>query len=57
MRSVQRSPTTSSAFAIGPSVKYDSGKGWFITGKWQAETNTKNRAQGNALWIKAVFPL
>ena len=46
-----------SAFAIGPSVKYDSGKGWFITGKWQTETSVKNRAQGNALWIKAVFPL
>ncbi|MFD2272340.1 transporter [Undibacterium arcticum] len=23
------------AFAIGPSVKYDSGKGWFVTAKWQ----------------------
>ena len=46
-----------SSFAIGPSVKYDSGKGWFVTGKWQFETNVKNRAQGNALWIKAVFPI
>lgn len=45
------------AFAIGPSVKYDSGKGWFVTAKWQKEVKAENRAQGNALWIKAVFPL
>lgn len=44
-------------FAIGPSVKYDSGKGWFVTLKWQKETAVENRAQGNALWLKAVFPL
>lgn len=44
-------------FAIGPSVKYDSGKGWFATLKWQKETRSENRAQGNALWLKAVFPL
>ncbi|NDY90363.1 SphA family protein [Ideonella livida] len=45
------------ALAIGPSVKYDSGKGWFVTAKWQKETTAENRAQGNALWLKAVFPL
>ena len=45
------------AFAIGPSVKYDSGKGWFVTLKWQKETMSENRAQGNAFWMKAVFPL
>lgn len=44
-------------FAVGPSVKYDSGKGWFATLKWQQETTVENRAQGNALWLKAVFPL
>lgn len=44
-------------FAIGPSVKYDSGKGWFVTLKWQKETLSENRAQGNAFWMKAVFPL
>jgi len=44
-------------FAIGPSLKYDSGNGWFATVKWQKETSSENRAQGNALWIKAVFPL
>ena len=43
--------------AIGPNLKYDSGKGWFVTAKWQVESNVKNGAQGNALWVKAVFPL
>ena len=43
--------------AIGPNVKYDSGKGWFVTAKWQQETEVKNGAQGDALWVKAVFPL
>lgn len=45
------------AFAIGPSVKYDSGKGWFVTLKYQKETSVENRAQGSAFWVKAVFPL
>lgn len=45
------------SFAIGPSMKYDSGKGWFFTLKWQKEIKADNRAQGNALWLKAVFPL
>ncbi|MFC6520657.1 transporter [Undibacterium arcticum] len=45
------------AFAIGPSVKYDSGKGWFVTAKWQKEMAVENHAQGSAVWIKAVFPL
>jgi len=45
------------ALAIGPSIKYDSGKGWFVTLKYQTETGVRNRAAGNALWLKAVFPL
>jgi hypothetical protein len=45
------------AFAIGPSIKYDSGKGWFLTLKYQTETGVRNRAAGNALWLKAVYPL
>lgn len=44
-------------FAMGPSLKYDSGKGWFLTLKWQKETLSENRAQGDAFWLKAVFPL
>lgn len=45
-----------SAFAIGPSVKYDNGKGWFITAKWQREMSVRNRPEGDALWIKTVIP-
>lgn len=44
------------ALAIGPSVRYDSGKGWFVTGKYQTETSVRNRAEGSAFWVKAVFP-
>ena len=46
-----------SAMAIGPNLKYDSGKGWFGTLKFENEFNVKNRAQGNSVWLKAVFPL
>lgn len=46
-----------SGMAIGPSIKYDSGRGWFLTAKWQFEKNMKNSAQGNALWLRAAFPL
>lgn len=45
------------AFAIGPSIKYDSGKGWFVTAKWQKEMNVRNRPEGDAFWLKAVFPM
>lgn len=43
--------------AIGPMLKYDSGKGWFLALKWQKEVRSYNRAQGDAFWLKAVFPL
>lgn len=45
------------AIAFGPSVRYDSGKGWFITAKYQDEMSVRNRADGAAFWVKAVFPL
>ncbi|MDP2072799.1 transporter [Hydrogenophaga sp.] len=45
-----------SSFAIGPSLKYDNGKGWFITAKLQKESNAKNRPEGTALWIKTMIP-
>lgn len=45
-----------SSFAIGPSVKYDNGKGWFITAKLQKEMNAKNRPEGTALWVKTILP-
>lgn len=54
---VELADSKGQALAIGPSVKYDSGKGWFMTLKWQKESNVENRAQGKALWFKAVFPL
>ena len=43
--------------SIGPSIMYNSNKGWFFTVKWQKEAGVRNKAEGNALWIKAVFPL
>lgn len=45
------------AFAIGPSIKYDSGKGWFLSAKWQQESRVRNRAEGDAYWLKLVFAL
>lgn len=49
-------PNRGRANAIGPSLKYDSGKGWFITAKYQAESSVRNRAAGDAFLVKAVFP-
>ena len=54
---VKLADSKSRGLAIGPNIKYDSGKGWFVTAKWQFETNVKNGPEGNALWVKAVFPL
>lgn len=45
------------ALAVGPAIKFDSGRGWFITAKWQKETDVENGPKGNAVWVKAVFPL
>jgi hypothetical protein len=45
------------AFAIGPSIRYDSGKGWFVTAKYTVDSNVRNYTEGNAFWVKAVFPL
>lgn len=44
------------ALAIGPSIKYASSKGWFLTAKWQQETDVLNRAQGNAYLLKLAVP-
>ncbi|MER0217484.1 MAG: hypothetical protein DU481_15280 [Nitrosomonas sp.] len=44
------------AYAIGPSMRYDSGRGWFITGKYQIDGAVRNRADGTAFWLKAVLP-
>lgn len=45
------------AFAAGPSFKYDNGKGFLITFKWQYEFSVVNRPQGDAFWLKCVIPL
>ncbi|WP_116473590.1 SphA family protein [Zobellella maritima] len=45
------------AFAIGPSVKYDSGKGGSVNLKYQHEFAVENRPEGSAFWVKAVIPL
>jgi hypothetical protein len=44
------------AFAIGPSIKYDDGKGWFITAKLQKEAGVRNSTQGTAFWLKTLLP-
>jgi hypothetical protein len=45
------------AFAVGPAIKYDSGKGWFVTAKWQKDFGVRNLPEGDSVVIKAVFPL
>lgn len=44
------------AYAIGPSIKYDSGKGWFFTAKFEQEHGVVNRAEGSSFKIKALLP-
>ncbi|HEY8877658.1 MAG TPA: transporter [Roseateles sp.] len=44
------------SFGVGPSIKYDNGRGWFITAKLQKETAVRNSTQGTALWIKTLIP-
>lgn len=45
------------AFAIGPSIKYSADSGWFVTAKWQREQAVRNRAEGEAYWLKLTIPL
>ncbi len=44
-------------FAIGPNIKYDSGKGWLVTAKYSSEFDVRNRPEGAVFAVKAVFPL
>lgn len=44
------------ALAIGPNLKYDNGKGWFITAKLTKETSVRSRTQGTSFWIKSTIP-
>ncbi|ROL70314.1 hypothetical protein BK634_21700 [Pseudomonas chlororaphis] len=45
------------AVAIGPSIKYASDSGWFVTAKWQKESEVRNRPEGEAYWVKLTIPL
>ncbi len=44
------------AFAIGPSIKYDNGQGFFLSMKYQKEMAVENRPEGDAFWIKTIIP-
>ncbi|MDC7705542.1 SphA family protein [Vogesella indigofera] len=44
------------AFAIGPSIKYDNGKGYFVTAKWQRESGVANRARGSEFKLRMTLP-
>jgi hypothetical protein len=44
------------AFAVGPQVMFDVGKVKAIL-KYQWETDTENRPQGNNFWFKLIVPL
>lgn len=44
------------AFAIGPSLMFNSGSGFFITAKYQYESKVQNTWQGQSLWLKATVP-
>ncbi|SFV13359.1 SphA family protein [Pseudoduganella namucuonensis] len=45
------------AHGIGPTLKYDSGRGWFLTVKYEREHGVRNRPQGRQFYLKAVMPL
>lgn len=44
------------AAGFGPSIKYDGGKGFFITAKLQRDYQVRNRAEGSALKVKFSIP-
>lgn len=44
------------AYAIGPTLKYDSGKGFSITAKLQQEYGVRNRPEGSQFFVKAILP-
>jgi hypothetical protein len=44
------------AFSIGPSIMYSNKDGWFLTAKWEQETQVRNRAEGDAYWLKLTVP-
>ena len=45
------------SFSIGPAVQYASQGGWLFSAKWQDESGVRNRADGQAYWLKFTLPL
>lgn len=41
---------------IGPSIKYENGKGWLITAKWENDFAVKNRGEGHDIRVKMTVP-
>ncbi len=44
------------AVAIGPNLGFNDGKGRLFTLKWQREFGVRNRASGDAVWLKVLLP-
>ena len=44
------------AYSAGPNLRYDSGKGWFITAKLAKEFSVRSRSEGTQFWIKTTIP-
>lgn len=44
------------AYAAGPNLKYDGGKGWFITAKLSREFSVRSRTEGTSFWLKTTIP-
>ncbi|MGJ7917830.1 transporter [Massilia sp. LXY-6] len=44
------------AYNIGPSIKYQSKDGWFLTAKLERQYSVRNRPDGSAFWVKTVLP-
>ncbi len=45
------------SFSIGPAIQYASKDGWLLSAKWQQESGVRNRAEGEAFWLKFTIPL
>ena len=42
--------------AIGPSIKYQSPTGFFMTAKFQQDYAVRNRPEGTAFKVKMILP-
>jgi len=43
--------------AVGPVVKYDSGRGWNLSAQYEKMVTVKNNAKGDIVWLKVGFKL